>query len=369
MVRLAFALVVWASLLAPLAAQTALTPVPDLLDRYARGDQKVLAPFGTAEYLRHLREQLTRDADAWIRREGQQRVRQRELVAATFALEAARASYDIDWDEGKRLIQWGSSIVRRPKLPDEAERLWHLAALSVIQGATANDLLIEQQKLAWERFKSEPRFLLALVVMLEGDTWPDPDRAEPWDSNDVGLEESFQMNEARRRGQQGSRGDLREKSYEYQRRTRMRTAIMLLEDLADLAEIRAEVLLRLGFLHFRLRHSEIALEQFEEALTLTEEPFLVYLAAFLSGTIREQQGDRSNAVAAYRAALAAVPRAQAASFALATLLFLGDDRVEAAQVADQAVAPPLADDPWRSYQRGDFRFWSERLSALKKAIE
>lgn len=353
----------------PVAAQTPLTAVSELLDRYARGEPRVLAPFNTPAYLQHLREELSREAEAWIRRGGSAATRKRELVAATFALEAARASADVDWDDGKRLIQWGSALVRRAKMPDEPERLWHLAALSLIQGATANDLLVEQQKLAWMRFEAEPRFLLAMVVMLEGDTWPDPDRGEPWDANDAGLEDSFRMGEARRKSGQSSRVDIRSKSYEYQRRLKMRTAITLFEDLANLAEIRAEVLLRLGFLHFRLQHTEIALEQFEEVPTHTKDPFLLYLAQFLAGTVRERSGDRSNAITAYRAALTAMPRAQAASIALATLLFLGDDREEATRLAEAAVAPPLADDPWRTYQTGDHRFWAERLSALRKAIE
>jgi tetratricopeptide (TPR) repeat protein len=162
--------------------------------------------------------------------------------------------------------------------------------------------------------------------------------------------------------------DLRAKSYEYQRRTRMRSAITLLEDLSNAEAVRAEVLLRLGFLHLRLHHSEIALEQFEDVLTRTKDPFLLYLAHFLTGVGREQEGDRANAVASYRAALAIMPRAQSASFALASLLFIGNGREEAAGLIDSAIAAPMADDPWRTYQAGDYRFLNERLLALREAI-
>ena len=234
--------------------------------------------------------------------------------------------------------------------------------------ARTEELLVTQQKHAWPRFESEARFLLALVVMLEGDTWPDPARTAPWDDNDAALQDAFEMNAARRSSGLSGQQDLRAKSYEYQRRTRMRTAITLLEDLSNVVSVRAEVLLRLGFLHLRLHHSEIAVEQFDDVLTLTKDPFLMYLAHFLTGIAREQDGDHANAVVSYREALAAVPRAQSASIALASLLFIGNGREEAAKLIDSAITAPIAVDPWRTYQAGDYRFLDERLLALREAI-
>jgi Flp pilus assembly protein TadD len=149
----------------------------------------------------------------------------------------------------------------------------------------------------------------------------------------------------------------------------MRQAIEALEDLSNAEAIRPEVVLRLGYLHLRLQHVEIAIEQFDEVLGITDDPFLLYLAHFLGGMAREQQGDRGNAIAAYRAAIAVVPRAQSATLALASLLFLGDDRAEAAKLIDAAVTLPVANDPWRGYQSGDFRFWSPRLVSLREALE
>jgi len=362
---IALAVVLWS---AQAASPEQLPSTGDLLDRYARGDFAAFALPRTAVDLGRFRQALEHDAGPWLRKGDARRARQRQLTAATIALEAAHASLDIDWAEGRKLIEWGAGLLRRAS-PDEGERRWHLAAAAVMQGARDHALLVEQQKLAWPRFPDEPRLLLALVVMVEGSTWPDPKRSEPWNDNDAELEQAAEMYAARRRLRQPPQPDLREQSAEYQRRTVMRQGIEALEDLSNAESVRAEVLLRLGYLHLRLQHVEIAVEQFEEVLEIATDPFLVYLAHFLSGTVHEQQGDRANAIAAYRSALATVPRAQSATFALASLLFLGEAREEAARLIDSAVASPLADDPWRSYPSGDFRFWHERLAGVREALK
>ena len=111
-----------------------------------------------------------------------------------------------------------------------------------------------------------------------------------------------------------------------------------------------------------------AVDQFDEVLTLTKDPFLLFLAHFLTGMAREHDGDRANAIASYRAALELKPRAQSASFALGSLLFLGGERDQAAKLINAGTLPPAADDPWRTYQAGDFRFWNERLEALRREL-
>ncbi len=366
--RLLTMALVASALVAATAEARQLPSTGDLLDRYAKGDFSALTIPRSANDLGRFRQALEREAEAWLRRSDARTLRQRQLLAATIALETARAGLDLDWGEGRRLIEWGAELLRKSPA-DEPERLWHLAALALIQGAFDNELLVKLQKTTWPRFEREARFPLALVVMVEGNTWPDPDRGEPWDDNEAALADAYQMNQARQKGVQASRTDLRAKAYEYERRTRMRTAISVLEDLSNAEEIRAEALLRLGFLHMRLQRFEIAMEQFEEVVTLTEDPFLLYIAQLLTGMGHERLGDRANAVVAYRAALEAMPRAQAASFALASLLFLGDERDEAVEIIDAAIGGAAADDPWRTYQTGDFRFWKERIDALKQVLK
>ncbi len=205
--------------------------------------------------------------------------------------------------------------------------------------------------------------------MLEGDTWPEPDRGRPWDADEVSLEAGHKMFLARRGNRSGVTADMRARSLEYQRRTNMRQVITLLEDLSNSLEIRADAILRLGVLHLRLRHTDVARDQFEDVLKLTGEPFLVYLAHFFTGVVLDQEGDRAEAIRSYRAALSIMPRAQAASFALAALLFVQDARDEAAKIVESAIQLPTAPDPWRGYQSGDYRLWPERIGALRKALQ
>lgn len=339
----------------------------DLLDRYARGDFAAFAAPKTASDLDRFRQALEHDGEAWARGGDARTQRRRQLIVATIAVQTAHASIELEWSQGRRLLEWAAALLRKGAA-DEGERRWQLAALSVMQGANDHDLVIQQQKLAWPRFPEEPRLLLAMAVALEASTWPDTDRNQPWEENDAELQDAVEQEKARRVMRQPPDRSVREKVLEYERRTRVRQAIQALEDLSNAEAIRAESLLRLGYLHLRLHNFEIAAEQFEDVLDMTRDPFLVYLAKFLQGTASERQGDRANAEAAYRAALAVAPRAQSASFALASLVFLGSGRAEAAALVEAAVSAPVADDPWRGYQRGDFRFWPERLAALREVL-
>jgi tetratricopeptide (TPR) repeat protein len=362
---LRFAIVSIAALATLAAAQ--LPSTGNLFEQYAKGNFAALAPPRTPTDLDRFWRALEHDAEPWLRRGDARTARQRQLVVATIALDAARASLDMDWAQGRRFVEWGAEILRRGR-PDDGERLWHLAALSLMQGAHDYELIVAQQKLAWPRFQEEPRFLLALAVALEASTWPDPDRAGPWDDDESELRRAAEQFELRRKMRQRPDLGLREKAAEFARRERMQRVIEALEDLSNAESIRAEALMRLGYLHLRLRRAEIAIEQFEDAAGMTDDPFVLYLSHFLKGNALEQVGDRANAIESYRAALDVAPRAQSASFALASLLFLGDGRREAADLIAAALETPVAIDPWREYQSGDFRFWDERFTALREAL-
>jgi hypothetical protein len=68
------------------------------------------------------------------------------------------------------------------------------------------------------------------------------------------------------------------------------------------------------------------------------------------------------------ARLAAIPRAQSATFALAALLGAQGARREAASLVDLSITAPLAVDPWRIYGDGEDRFWPERIERLRQEI-
>lgn len=114
----------------------------------------------------------------------------------------------------------------------------------------------------------------------------------------------------------------------------------------------------------------------DEALTnlsrpeaLTRDPYVVFLARYFTGRIFEQQRKLSDAEAAYRGAVAAVPHAQSATVALASLLFRDGRRAEAEKlIADMLAADPRPADPWRTYVHADDRFWPQLIARLRQEI-
>ena len=180
-----------------------------------------------------------------------------------------------------------------------------------------------------KRFPNEPRFELAGAIAFAWRTWPG----------------------ARRTTQGG------------------KEAIDALDVLSKDDAVGAEAMVRLGEIRLRLGNLNAAMPLFDRADATTRDPYVVYLARFLRGQAFEKQKRGPDAILAYRSALAAVPRAQSASVALATQLFLADRRAEAAAVIDATLRggpPPV--DPWRTFADGDDRFWPALIAHLRGAI-
>jgi tetratricopeptide (TPR) repeat protein len=362
--RCALWLVALGLLLVPVRPRADQASAIDLLDRYAHGEfAAVVSALGNLKDFDGLRKQLQNDGPAWIDASDPATRPRRELAAATFALEAARAD---EWHEWKfvqkggktggflpfdtlywkappLLITWGASLLRSPlsPLPATTQRLWQFAAIAVAERAEDFEFLIGSpfetridpgDEIAYvkpllQQFPDEPRFLLAEAIALEWRTWPQP-------------------------GRDGTR--------------EARTA---LEALSNDESVGAEALVRLGDLELRGGAAGEAIPHFERAETLTRDPYLVYLARFLKGQAFERQKKTAEAIRAYRGALAAVPGAQSASVALAALLFLSDQRTEAAVVLTANLSGgPQPVDPWRTMADGDDRFWPEIIGRLRAEI-
>ncbi|MCX6539023.1 MAG: hypothetical protein NT151_08840 [Acidobacteria bacterium] len=117
--------------------------VTDLLDRYAAGEfEAVAAVLATKIDFADLLKQLKADGPAWTTAKGSEDRDRRELAAATFALEAARADEWNEWSRRQRqppiewpggppyqpldvfywsppplLIEWGCQLFRRDQTP------------------------------------------------------------------------------------------------------------------------------------------------------------------------------------------------------------------------------------------------------------
>jgi hypothetical protein len=342
-----------------------------LLDDYAQGHfAAVVSSLDDLKDFDGLLKQLEQDGPGWIDAAGPDDHARRELTAATVALEAARVdewrewklvqhgAWPLDtlyWKPPPLLITWGAGLFLRsaaPKAPPPIERWWQLAAVAVAERAEDFEFLIGSpfenrsnpgDEIAYltplvARFPKEPRFVLAQAMAFEWRTWPGRrSRGGP------------------AQGGAGAPG--------------MKDAQQAFDALTKDDVVGGEAMVRLGELRLRTGAVDDALKLFDRAESATRDPYVIYLARFLKGQALERQKHPADAVWAYRGALAAVPRAQSASMALAAQLFLTDERAEAAAVLNANLSDgrqPV--DPWRALADGDDRFWPELIARLRSAI-
>jgi len=342
--------------------------VVELLDRYAAGQfDAVVAELDGDVNFEELLNQLKRDGPGWIAAGGPAAQARRELVAATFALEAARVDSWTEWkwtqkqpfmtapgvDGGYQplntlywkppplLIEWACELFRKDASPRPIERWWQLAALSVAQRSEdpqflVGDIAIGKDVGAGEigntqkeikhldhvvkRFPNEPRFMLGQGIA----------RDRFW------IDDALQAYAA-------VEGDV---------------------------DVGGEALMRLGAMIMKRQNGvDGALKTFDRAEAMTRDPYVVYLLYFFRAQLYERRRQMQQAEAAYRAAVAAIPRAQSATVALAALLFNDGRRAEAYALTGSLLAPgPMPSDPWREYVHADDRFWPLLITKLRTEI-
>jgi tetratricopeptide (TPR) repeat protein len=353
------------------------TTVLTMLDRYAAGRfADVVEELRARSTFDDVLEGLRRDGERWIEAGGAAERERRTLIAATVALEAARAGAWTDWKFIQQqprvddltvlnvlywrapplLIEWGCQLLRRQASPTPIERWWQLAALSVAQRSEDPQFLIGDTKIGLgrdageigntqdeikhldhvvKRFPGETRFLLAQGIAR--------DRDFPED------------------------------------------AVQVYRALQDDPDVGGEALMRLGAMQMPRRSGprlvmrgdavgqrpspDEALKNLSRAETLTRDPYVVFLARYFTGRVFEQQRKLDDAEDAYRGAVAAVPNAQSATIALTALLFRDGRRAEAQRLVEAMLAAdPRPMDPWRSYVHADDRFWPQLIGRLRQEI-
>jgi tetratricopeptide (TPR) repeat protein len=283
---------------------------------------------------------ITRDSALWIAEGPPAERDKRRLIAASISLYLANSlasgTWQGSWLRGIELMEWGCALVRRNAAPTEAERLWHWAAIALTQASGDGNAAEHHSNHASDRFPDEPRFALARAVALELRSFPDDRHRTLRDRN----------------------GTLADRLIE-----RFRNA-------AKYPETRAEARIRLGFVMLRLKLAGAALDTLRESGEV-KEPHLRYLHGLFEGRAYDQAGKPDEAVAAYRRALAAVPRAQTAELALASALARSGRQADALRVMETALAPVASPppDPWLLYGQGDSRFWPAIARALEAALK
>ncbi len=410
-IRLALGCALVACVVATGRAQTNPSPsqpplnVLALLDQYALGNIGAAATFaqrpGVDRSVRAFEDQARR----WIEAD-RSGIGRRRLVAATFALEVASkwvGGGPTNWAWGSRLITWGCIQLRANPVPEAAERLWHLAAVATISGADDWHLLtgrtapkgqaprlsrdpFQQEPMlghighALARFPSEPRFAMAAAISLDnqnsvvGGHGRDANQRTSLLPGEIDTDYIDRVKAGRVMGENGSQrvgswnarlAELYLAGIPEVRALRTRYA-----DLTRHDSVSAEAHLRLAHIAFRLADREDALGHLQDVIESTRDPHLAYMAYLLTGVIRDRQGRVAEAIAAYRAALDIVPRAQSATSLLAARLFTEghqDEAIAIVQLFFNGETAPL--DPWRTYKLGDYRLYPLFIAQLRAELK
>lgn len=345
----------WAVVASTTHAQAPPT-VLSMLDAYAAGRfDQVVADLERTEDFTPILDQFRRDGPEWINSAGADKADRRELIAATFALEAARAAigrpwklllrvpsapgisligYTLYWEAPPLILEWACERLRARPTPHPAERWWQLAAIAVghrsedfqfLVGTPFNSMIwnkqdeIEHLDHVEQRMPEEMRIQLAKAIAIEW-RWP-------------------------------------------------RDAIPAFLALVEHPDVGGEARVRLGVAQSRTGRHADAVTTLRRAEQETREPHLVYLARLFKGRSFEALKRTKDAEASYRSAVLTIPGAQAAANALAGLLAADGRRLDAQHVMGATLAAsPLPDDPWRVYVHGDDRFWPYLIGRLRKEI-
>ena len=274
---------------------------------------------------------LRRDGPKWIDADGPAGRERRRAIAATFALEAARASLDARWERSRGLIDWGADLLAKAP-PSDAERIWQLAALALCEGARDVVTIDAQLTRMQRRFPGEPRILLGRAFITEVQFWDD-DWAY-WGKADSA-----------------------------------RAARPLQAAMASAAN-RDEAQLRLAYFMLYAGRPTDALDALRQISSSTDEG-AAYLAGLFEGWAHERLGRPYDAIRAFRGALAAAPEARAATLHLAVMLAAAGGHEESDRVIGAVLdgRVDVAPDPWTIYGYGDLRRFPLLVSQLRRSFE
>jgi hypothetical protein len=306
--------------------------------------------------LDRFRERFPVEARTWVAA-GDDPVRRRRAAAA-FVLELTRVRLESDWGSLRDLVEWTCAELRAAGAPDDFERAWHEASLAL--AGRARDRV----------------WLLGDVPYLPGQKAPRP-RRDPIspahllhaferlpDSPHIRLEWITAWTWGRDRQPTRNVG-LDGEAALFARRDRQQTALAALQILHDDPAVGAEATLRIAYVQFLLGHFADARKTAATVAT-GRTPDVHYLAEVIAAQASEALSQPDAARAAYERAVQAFPAGESASLALAVYRLTGDDRGDAAALAENSlVRTREGDDPWRLFLYGSFRHWPQRLRTLR----
>jgi tetratricopeptide (TPR) repeat protein len=239
-------------------------------------------------------------------------------------------------DQAEALLVRHARFIRHPLEPQEFERLWHYAVLTLLQATLRPNVLDAFAARAIERFPDEPRFLLARAIAAD------------------------------QRSAAG--GALRWTSANPAMTANVEAAKALYELVLTRPEVSTEARIRLAFLLHRLGKQDEALTRLDEAgARPIEDGMLRYLHQLFRGKVLAQLNRLDESLAAYRAAQAIIPSAQSARVSIMNTLYRQGDRAGAEALAEQIQTEPLGPmDPWWIYWQGQYRVHGQVMARLRE---
>ena len=324
--------------------------VTDLLDLYLKGEHAAaVAPLATASNVASIARNLVSDGRDWAAKGSTPgEVERRRLAAAGLALEFVVLRMADEWYTLRPLIEWACTELRAAA-PSEGELAWQRAALAAIQGARdiafarRAPISVERPDAPFSvdhvahvalRFPSDPAVLFA-----------------------EGFFEEFQV---------PVEGRMRTIDLDTGQRAATAAIDFYRRAAADPA-LAHEAALAIGYIELRMKRLDAALPRLATAAE-SPDPFVRYLAHVFRGRANEQLGAKDDALAAYRAALEAIPNAQSASIGLAAMLHLADQPDAAIDIMTKSFAARPEEDPWREYGFGQFRHWMRYRDRMREAV-
>ena len=343
---------------APSAGRLQEPSTADVLDRYAAGRvQEAVMAVATIPNLTLFTARYPSEALAWVGT-GDDAVRRRR-AAATFVLELTRSRLDSDWRLLRDIMEWTCADLRAAGPADDFERAWHDAALALAGRARDRIWLLGDvpylpgQKPPRRREGSEsPAHLLHVAERLP-------------ESPSIRLEWIMAWTWGRDR-EPTRNVEAGRIPVILGRRERQLDAVAALKPLTDDPVVGAEASLRVAYLQFLLNDHPGALARASGVAAKSAPPAARYVAHVIAGRALEAMQQREPARGAYERALTVVPAAESASLALAALRLTSDDGADTSALIDRALVRTRdGDDPWRLFLYGSFRYWPDRLRALR----